>query len=454
MSPAPNLTTRIAEVVSGRRVDPDEGDIADRVARVFADTVGVAVLGHDTDAVQLLLSTLTPLPEGPCRILGSSLTTDARTAALVNGTASHAMDFDDVSESSYTHPSAVIVPVVCAISDQREVTHLDVIEAYVLAYQLDYALGPALRIREHYSRGWHASGVLGPVVAAAAAARLLRLNTEKTVAALGLSLSGASSTTANFGSMAKPLVIGRAAHTGVWSALLARAGYTAGADPIGGSGGLLEMFGTDPENSTIVDDMEGPWALTRHGPDLKPYPACSAARCTIDAVRVLDVDPTRIVAIEVTVEPHGLDALVHDRAHTADEARFSLPTLVALAVQDGTVDFDSFAGGSLNRPVLAQLSRKVSARTAEIPPCGSSRWVDAFSVVRVTLDDGNTVVARADAPVGEPWPWIEIKAKFDTCVGEPERYERCWNSITALARGAQVRFLLNYRAEVEQESAL
>ncbi len=435
------LTAFIAGSLWDRPGYPDLSVLGERVASAVADTVGVGFAGARTPAVTRLISALEPLPVGPCLLWGSERRTDIRTATLINGTAAHALDFDDVSELAYTHPSAVLVPVICALADAQVIRRSAVIEAYTLAYQAEAALAQGMRLRHHYSQGWHSSGVLGPISAAIAAAHILGLNVDQARVSIGLAVSNASGTIANFGSDAKSLLIGESARNGLQAAQLAAAGYTSGRDALGAFGGLLSMFGDHDGNDRVREAIAGDWALLKHGADVKPYPACSAARCSIDAAiqisRRLRSTTTDIVSIEVTVESAGLDALRFRHAETPDRARFSMHTLVALALMDGTINSSSFTANSLARAELRRLAGITRASASPTPTFGPRDWKDAYSVVRVERTKGDLIVERADAPHGEPWPRDRLRHKFtenlELSGTNQQKANELWTSAMSLA---------------------
>ncbi|MGP3534792.1 MmgE/PrpD family protein [Microbacterium sp. RD1] len=426
------LTAAVAHFAVTATITDDREALAERVAALVADTVGVAIAGSRLPAFRILVDALHPLPAGPCQVYGSGIRTDMQTAALLNGFAAHVLDYDDVSERAYTHPSATLVPVIAAAGDARDLTQGAVIEAYAVAYQVEHALAATLPIRSAYARGWHASGLIGPLTAAVAASRLLGLSEEQTSAALGLATARAGGSLANFGAMAKPLTVAQSASDGLSSAVLARRGVTAGDDPLGGAGGLLDMFGRRADAAQVAAGLELPWALRTHGPDLKPYPACSAARCAIDAARRLRIDPGMIESVSVVVEPGGLDALVHPDPQTPDQARFSLPALVSLALVDHDVTVESFSPEALARPLVQRLAARVTADTSATPPTGVRDWHDAYAVVTATTTDGRTIRERADAPRGALWPWPDIRRKFDLCAGPDPDAAAWWESARSL----------------------
>lgn len=439
------VTDAVAEFVVSVTTADLTAQVRERVMHSFVDAVGVALAASDNPNVGVVRRCMAPLSPGATTVWCTGEHTASTQAALLNATAAHALDFDDVSEATYGHPSAVLVPVVLALGEQRPSSVGDLVAAYSVGYQVQTALSAGLRIRRHYGRGWHVTGLAGPIGAAAAAARLCGLTAAQTRCALALAVARAGGTTSNFGTGAKPLQAGYAAADGVWAARLATAGLTAGDAAVDGPGGLLAMFDDHDRADAVLDALRAGWAVTTHPVDLKPYPCCSAARCAVDAARQLGPIRTldRVRRVRVTVEPGGLDALVHPLPRDADQARFSMPFLVAAALIDGDVTLDTLTPQVLRRPELLALASRVRAETAPHPPRGPETWRNAFAVVELTWTDGKAAAARADAPAGDNWPWSQVEAKFTASTSlSSHRWDtpRLLAGLRALADRSDTRF--------------
>jgi 2-methylcitrate dehydratase PrpD len=277
-----------------------------------------------------------------------------------------------------------------------------------------------MRVRDHYRAGWHATTILGVVGAAAAVGRALGLDAKALRSALGLAVASVSGSTSSFGSWAKSLQVGDAASNAVRAALLARSGFSANETALESAQGLLAMFGDRERANRAVSELAKPSALLRHRPDLKPYPCCSAARAAIDAARQLApvvqaVGLEEVSEIAATVEPGGLDALIHPVPTTPDEARFSMPILVAASLVDGCVDLQTFSSDLLERRDVRSLARRVVPCTSPTPPV-ALRWHDSYAVVRLTTRDGRDYVRAVSGPAGRPWTWRQVQEKLASCL--------------------------------------
>src|SRR5438094_2310487 len=203
-------------------------------ATAVLDTIGVMLAGASEPAARIVQQVVAA-EEGAavakasgrrCRILGTDLCASATGAALANGTAAHAHDFDDMCFVSLAHPSAPLVAAGLAAAEIAGASGPAMLDAYVVGFELEARLGRAMNPR-HYQRGWHCTSTLGTMGAAAAASRLLGLTPAATAHALAIAASEASGLKENFGTMVKPLHGGLAARNGVVAALLARAGMDA-----------------------------------------------------------------------------------------------------------------------------------------------------------------------------------------------------------------------------------
>src|SRR5207244_10014372 len=200
-------------------------------ARAFLDTIGVRSAGATEPAARAVQRVVQADGSGPCAVVGTSLRASAGNAALANGTAAHALDYDDMCFVSLAHPSAPLVAAAWAAAEIAGASGRALLDAYVVGFEIEGRLGRAMNPR-HYRRGWHCTSTLGTIGAAAACARLLGLDQTRVPSALAIAASCASGLKENFGTMVKPLHAGLAARNAVLAAELARAGMTASAAAI------------------------------------------------------------------------------------------------------------------------------------------------------------------------------------------------------------------------------
>src|SRR5712692_5878072 len=240
------------------------------------DTVGVTLAGALEPCATFLAQVIRP-HSGPSVVFGSPRTAAALDAALINGTAAHALDFDDCNNTLGGHPSAPILPALFALADERLVDGRAFIVAYVAGFETECKLALGVNFH-HYSKGWHATATLGVHGAAAAACHLLRLDARRTATALAIASSLASGIKAHFGTMTKPLHIGHCARNGLFAALLAADDFTANPGAFEHGQGFLDVF--NGAGTYDIDRMLAHWGapfdIVEPGIAIKQYPCCGS----------------------------------------------------------------------------------------------------------------------------------------------------------------------------------
>src|SRR6266705_4214813 len=199
-------------------------DARRRAAIAVCDTVSVILAGAPEAAADIIRRTIVAEARGHCRVLGTGVCASASDAALANGVAAHAHDYDDMCFVSMAHPSCALVPSILAAGELADASGSAVLDAYIAGFELECRLGLVMNPRHYHERGWHCTSSIGTLGAAAAAARVLGLDAPATSHTLGIAASLACGLTENIGSMVKPPHAGMAARHGVMAARLAKAG--------------------------------------------------------------------------------------------------------------------------------------------------------------------------------------------------------------------------------------
>src|SRR5438128_9479875 len=261
----------------------DPPDAARRAAAGAAlDTIGVMLAGASEPCARIVQRVVSAEGTGPCRIIGTNACAGAAGAALANGTAAHAHDFDDMCFVSLAHPSAPLVACALAAAELAGASGRALLDAYIVGFEIEGRFGRAMNPR-HYKKGWHCTSTIGTLGAAAAASRLFGLDAATTRHALSIAASEASGLKDNFGSMVKPLHAGLAARNGVLAALLARAGMTANRAAIDGPQGFLAAMDSErPSLDAFTADLGSRWEIVDIGITVKLYPSCAGTHPTLD----------------------------------------------------------------------------------------------------------------------------------------------------------------------------
>jgi 2-methylcitrate dehydratase PrpD len=414
MTPTARLAQWCAETP---RAWPAEAEA--RVVRAFIDTCATLLAGRHEDCTVAVRAGVGAFGAGPCFAAGGARLA-APWAALINGTAAHALDYDDVLEAALNHPSAALVPALLALAEQTGASGEECIDAYIVGFEVMARLGEAMN-QVHYSRGWHTTLSLGAPAVAAACARLLRLDARRMAMAISLGTSMAGGSKRQFGSMAKPLHAGLAAKAGLLAAQLAASGVTGVAEPLEGHWGFVEMFAGEgaPGLGPAIAKLGGDCAVLEFGIWAKYYPCCASTHRPVDALVSLRLDPREVARIETLVSEVAVANLRYREPGDVAEARFSLPYCLAAALHDGPLTPASFTPAAIRRaPVLDALARTEMLQDPTQPASRPIGETVEIGSVKVFLKDGTMREARGVTPHGhprDPLSEAELAFKFRAC---------------------------------------
>ncbi|TMC06161.1 MAG: MmgE/PrpD family protein [Chloroflexi bacterium] len=427
-------TREIAAWVADAELRAMPAEVVERARAGVVDTIGVILAGVDEPVTRIAAGLVAEDGGAPVASqLGTTLRTTAESAALLNGISGHALDYDDVSASLTGHPSVVVVPAALAAAELTGATGAGFLQAYVVGVEvmakLGLAIGPA-----HYRAGWHATSTLGTLGAAAAAASVLRLDSERTAHALAIAVSEASGSRRNFGTMTKPFHAGHAARCGVSAARLAARGMTGDPTAIEAPLGLFALLSYgEGRPEAIAPTLGRPYDLASAGLSVKKYPCCFATHRAADAVLDLRAehgltDPEQVEAVRVTVPVGGVSPLIHDRPVTGLEAKFSMQYVLAAALLDGRVGLDAFDDAGI---------------------AGGVNPIEEGHVdVELRLRAGGALTRRVSHPRGsaaDPLRAEDLAAKFLDCADaalEPEDAEAALGRLLRIDREPDVRGLV------------
>ena len=295
-------------------------------------------------------------------LLGRSERTDILHAALVNGISSHVLDFDDTHPDTLVHPSGPVASAVLALAEQRCASGPDLINAFVTGVEVECRIARAV-LPAHYDIGWHITATAGVFGAAAASARLLGLDEERTVWTLGLAATQAAGLREMFGSMAKSLHPGRAAQNGLAAALMAQAGFTSAESAIEGKGGFAHVLSTTTDMAKCVTGLGQRYDLL--GNTYKPYACGLVIHPAIDAcIRLRNdagVRAADVARVDLKVHPMTLELTGKKTPRTGLEGKFSVFHSAAVALIDGAGGEAQYADARVNAADVVALRGKVHA---------------------------------------------------------------------------------------------
>lgn len=408
-------TLRVAELASGLTFDRLPPQVVTFAGHCVLDTVGVMLAGSAEPVSRILLEEAAEAGgAAQATVIGSSMKLPLAAAALVNGTAVHALDFDDCNLTLSGHVSAVVMPPVLALAEMNRASGSEFITAFVAGFEAGCRIGWSLA-PGHYDRGFHATGTVGTFAAAAGAARMLGFDTETTAAALGVAGTMAAGLKGLFGTMCKPLHAGRAAQSGLTAARLVARGLQSRNDVLEIRQGFADCFAPEfhPERIDAVP-ARGFHILN----DLfKYHAACYGVHGVIGCGNIIrerdgpDLADVRRIVLDVAVE-NDKTCNVAEPAD-ASEARFSLTHAAAMALAGhDTGSADAYGERSLADPAVAALRSVTEVRLDPKLDIAESR-------MEVTMDDGTVLRSAFDA--GLPASDLAaqqrlLEAKFDALV--------------------------------------
>lgn len=416
--------TVVEQLLEAVEVDETRMSRADAhvAVRGFVDCIAVTLAGNDLPAVKTLRAVTVEEGggHGVSTLLGTSLRTNALTAALVNGTSAHAMLFDDTNLTMIGHPSSVLVPAILAVAEEVGATGPEVVRAYAAGFEMAVRTGRLLN-PSLYEAGWHATSVLGTLGAAVSVARLLELPRRGVRHALGIAVSLASGSRQNFGSPTMALHAGTAARSGVLAGKLAARGFTADDDALTGRYGFVNLFsgaaGGHEDESRSPTDL--PLELTRSGLEFKRYPCGAPVQAAVAAALTVRLEealsPDDIADVECHVSPWNFITLKAAVPRTGTAGRVSLEYCVARALVSGSLVPEHFVGTAVNDPVVQSLMSRIRV----IGDGSMNRNASFPAAVLVTTTSGDTYSRRCDSAPGtesKPLSDEDLERKWHECV--------------------------------------
>ncbi|MEO8565162.1 MAG: MmgE/PrpD family protein [Betaproteobacteria bacterium] len=407
---APPVTNILADFVA---THPSRGweDSVDREAqRSFLNWVGCAIGASRHPAVEAALAGVAELePAAQAIILGRSERVDIASAALLNGISSHAFDFDDTHLKTIIHPAGPVASAALALAERHRATGRELVDAIVLGVDVECRVGNAI-YPDHYDRGWHITGSTGMLGAAAACARILKLDAGKTAMALGIAASQPIGVREQFGSMTKAFHIGAAARAGLTSALMARHGYTASMRALEAPRGLLHTYSNKCDWTEISDELGKRFEISFN--TYKPFACGIVIHPSIDGCRQLrdahQLGADDVERIDLRVHPLVLELTGRRAPTTGLEAKFSVYHACAAAMLFGQAGEAEFSDAVVCRPDVIALRDRVRAKV-------DAAIDESASDVTIRCNDGRSLHLKVEHAIGSmqrPLSDSDLERKF------------------------------------------
>ena len=406
---APAITQTLANFVANH---PSRGwsDAVDHEAhRTLMNWLGCAVGATAHEAAGAALAAVQVLqPAAQASVLGRSSKVDMASAALINGITSHTFDFDDTHLKTIIHPAGPVASAVVAMAEHTGASGRDIIDALVIGIDVSCRVGNAM-YPDHYDRGWHITGSTGTLGAAAACARLLKLDTAKTAMALGIAASQPVGMREQFGTMTKPFHPGGAARAGLISALLAQQGFTASPKALEAPRGMMQTISTKNDWNEITGELGQRFEISYNS--YKPFACGIVIHPSIDAcaqLRAKGVRPEQVLRIDLRV--HSLVLELTGKKEPVDglQAKFSVYHGCAAGLTFGCAAEEEFSDHIVNCEDMVALRRKVVATVDDSID-------EASADVTATLVDGTVVHVFVEHAIGSlqnPMTDANLESKF------------------------------------------
>jgi 2-methylcitrate dehydratase PrpD len=408
-------TELLADFISTTSWPDLPDDAIQRSKWAMVDGIAVTFAGIPHEVGRSIIAFVKELGGKPTStILGDGHRTSPPWAAYANGTLSHAIDYDDTNYHMGGHPTAPLLAAILAVGEKVRASGKDLLLSYILGLEVETKIGLTIN-KVHYNLGWHPTATLGTLGAAAACAKVMNLNREQILMALGMAGSQASALKQNFGTMTKPLHVGQAAKNGVLSALLASKGWTADREILEGHFGFCNLFAGRGlyDLKDMSENLGKPFDILEPGVQIKKYPCCGSTHPTLDALSNIlkehTLQPDEIVSVESDIHPDRIHVLLHPDPKTDLEAKFSLQYCIAtMILNKGRVSITDFTEERVTGDVVHSFLPKIKVtQQPSLKP-----W---HVRLRIRLRDGQVIEKEGGESPGIT-AWDELVEKYEDCL--------------------------------------
>ena len=395
---------QLANFAANLKFNDIPASVIARCEDLLLDTLGSILAGSTARPVKTIdaFAKLQGPATGKCQVLGNLRNTTALFASMVNAAAAHMVEQDDVHNGSVFHPAAVVFPPALAVAQEIGASGKELLTACVAGYEVGIRVGEFLG-RSHY-KIFHTTGTAGTIAAAVTVGRLLKLNPEQMLDAIGSAGTQAAGLWEFLRTAAdsKQLHTGKAAANGLIAAYLAKDGFTGAKQILEGAQGMGAGMSTDADPRKLVDGLGTRWALPETS--FKYHASCRHTHPAADALQLVmkenNLSANDIASVVTHVHQGAIDVLgAVVKPETVHQSKFSMGTVLALiAIQNfaGLAEFDA----ALRDEQVAAFREKVTMELdEEVDTAYPNRWIGK---VTVTTTDGRVFKGRVDEPKGDP----------------------------------------------------
>jgi len=431
-------TRELAVFAAELRLTDIPAAVRERATHAVIDAIGTVLAGLEEDSVrQVRKLAQREMRDGQGTVLGTPLRLCASGAAMANGAAAHALDYDSISLTVSGFVASPVLFALLGVAEEQEdnVSGARLLEAFITGWEVEAAIARGLGVY-HYAKGWHSTSTLAHFGAAVGVGKLLGFDARQMQHAIGTAAAEASGLRTMLGNMLNPFHLGKSARNGVVAARLVEAGFTANPDVLEIDWGFCDVF-NGPGNYTIAAMTASPGApfdLIDPGLVIKVYPCCGLVHSALDAVLDLvarhDIHTDQVRKVTVAVHALVPKTMRFDHPATGYEAKFSTPFCVATALEQRSVRLAHFTSARARDPAVRQLMEKVDMVVHPDLQSDDTFLLKEFTEVTIVLHDGTNHLLRVPR-IGNrgsrdrPVTIGELEEKFMDCAaGYPQEAAR------------------------------
>ena len=424
----PGLTRYVGQFVLQTKYENIPAEVIELGKKSILDGFGLALAGSRAESGPISRKYIEQCGgNGKATVIGTSMKTSPRFAALLNGISIHADDFDDTQLAAakdrvyglLIHPTVPVLPAIFALAEQRPVSGKDWLLAYQIGAEVECKIAEAISPR-HYEDGFHTTGTCGPFGSAAACAKLFGFDLKKTLNSFGLAAAQSGGLRENFGTMTKPFQAGHSAESGLVAAELVALGWTAAEQILEAERGFFHAAGGSYDPSAIMNRLGQPWTFSDPGVSLKPYPSGSLAHPAMTELARLikenNIQAAQVEKVDVGANHNMTTTLLHHNPKTGLEAKFSMEFCIAILLLERKAGLAQFSDQVVQRPDVREMILKINFYVD--PQAESAGFDKMTSILKITLKNGKVITGQAAFGKGSPanpMSFAEASDKFRGC---------------------------------------
>ncbi len=428
------ITQELASYCSRMKFNDLSDEVIDCAKYRFLDFISVACRGSKEDPSQTIYRFVKEMDKGEGVIVGTKEKAPYLYSALANGTSSHAIEMDDVDNEASLHPGVVVFPSALATGEMVGASGKSFILAVVLGYEVMVRLGSALGPENSYKRGFHPTGICGTFGSSVASSKILGLQEEEILYAIGISGSQAAGSMEYLaqGAWTKPFHAGWAAHSGMVAALLSGKGFKGPSSILEGRDGFLHAYSNGADPSKVLEGIGSRFQILRTS--VKPHACCRYMQPPIDAVLKIvnenNLRPEQVKKIKVGVLRAGAPLIAEPieskyNPQSIVDAQFSMPFGAAVALLYGKAGLKEFQLSTIQSRPVREMMRKVECIVdPELDRTFPKQW---RATAEILTEDEKSYSTTVEYPKGDPenpLSWEEMKERFHDLTGQIMKKER------------------------------